>query len=45
MNKVYIVIPAPNRIEKTLQCLYSICSQDYKDIQVVVVDDRSSNFT
>jgi GT2 family glycosyltransferase len=45
MNKVYIVIPVHNRIEKTLQCLRSIYCQNYKDIHVVVVDDGSSDFT
>jgi GT2 family glycosyltransferase len=45
MNKVYIVIPVHNRIEKTLQCLRSIYSQDYKDIHVIVVDDGSSDST
>lgn len=45
MNKVYIVIPVHNRIEKTLLCLRSIYCQNYKDIHVVVVDDGSSDFT
>lgn len=45
MSKVYIIIPVHNRIKKTLRCLRSIYCQNYKDINVVVVDDGSSDFT
>jgi GT2 family glycosyltransferase len=45
MGRVYIIIPVHNRIEKTLQCLRSIYTQDCKNIQVIVVDDGSSDFT
>ena len=45
VNKVYIIIPVHNRIEKTLKCLRSIYSQDYNDIQVVVIDDGSTDST
>ena len=45
MNKVYIIIPVHNRIEKTLKCLRSIYAQDYNGMHVIVVDDGSSDST
>jgi glycosyltransferase involved in cell wall biosynthesis len=45
VNKVYIVIPVHNRINDTIKCLDSIYRQNYKDIQVVVIDDGSTDST
>ena len=45
MNKVYIVIPVHNRINDTIKCLDSIYRQNYKDIQIVVIDDGSTDST
>ena len=42
---IYIVIPVHNRIEKTIKCLNSIYMQNENDIQIVVVDDGSTDGT
>lgn len=40
--KVSVVIPFYNRIEKTLEALKSATDQSYKNIEVVLVDDGST---
>ena len=42
---IYIVIPVHNRIDKTICCLESIKIQNYKNINVIMVDDGSSDST
>ena len=42
---IYILIPVHNRIEKTIRCLESIYMQNENDIQIVVVDDGSTDGT
>jgi len=42
---VYIVIPVHNRINKTIKCLDSIYSQNYKDFSIIVIDDGSIDKT
>ena len=41
--KVSVVIPFYNRVEKTLQALESVYSQNYKNIEIVLVDDGSTS--
>jgi GT2 family glycosyltransferase len=42
---VFILIPVHNRIDKTIKCLDSIVRQSYEKIQVIVIDDGSSDNT
>lgn len=42
---ISIVIPTRNRAEKLKTCLQKLREQDYKDFEVVVVDDGSSDNT
>jgi GT2 family glycosyltransferase len=42
---VYVIIPVHNRINDTIKCLDSIYRQNYKDIQIVVIDDGSTDST
>lgn len=44
-NKVFIIIPVHNRIEYTKRCLDSLEKQDYKNFEVIVVDDGSTDGT
>lgn len=43
--KVYILIPTRNRKEYLLQCLKSLKEQTYKDIEIVIIDDGSTDGT
>lgn len=42
-NKIYICIPIHNRIELTINCLRSIYKQGYKNFQVIICDDGSTD--
>ncbi|MBT3538763.1 glycosyltransferase family 2 protein [Candidatus Parcubacteria bacterium] len=39
---ISIIIPVYNRIEEFRDALYSVLSQSYKDIEIIVIDDGSS---
>jgi GT2 family glycosyltransferase len=42
---IYIIIPVYNRIKKTINCLNSILDQNRKDIQIIIVNDKSTDNT
>jgi glycosyltransferase involved in cell wall biosynthesis len=42
MNKVSVIIPSYNRFEELLSAINSIKKQTYKNIEIIVVNDRSS---
>lgn len=42
---VYIIIAVHNRIQETLECLSCITRQTYRDYQIVIVDDGSTDGT
>src|SRR6266487_2560982 len=42
---VSIIVPAFNVEAFLAQCLQSICGQTYKDLEIIVVDDNSSDST
>ena len=45
LNVVSIVIPTYNRAGKIIECLESIVTQSYPNIEIIVVDDGSSDST
>lgn len=45
MPKVSVVIPFYNRVEKTLRALESVTAQTYKNLEVILVDDGSTEDT
>lgn len=42
-EKVSVVIPTYNRKDALIRCVNSVLTQDYKDFEVVIVDDNSSH--
>jgi len=45
MPLVSIIIPTYNSARTLEQCLISIVAQDYKDIEIIVVDNNSTDTT
>ncbi len=45
MKKVSVIVPAYNKAELTVRTVNSILDQDYKNIEVIVVDDGSTDDT
>jgi len=45
MNKISVIIPTLNQEKYIEQCLLSIQQQSYKDIEIIVVDDGSTDRT
>ena len=43
MNKIYIVVPVHNRKALTENCLAYLFRQNYKEMEVIVIDDGSFN--
>ena len=43
MEKISIIIPVYNGADKLERCLESIIKQDYRDIEIIVVDDGSKD--
>lgn len=44
-NKVFVVVPVHNRLNFTKKCLLSLAKQNYKNFEVIVVDDGSTDGT
>ncbi|HJQ19457.1 MAG TPA: glycosyltransferase family 2 protein [Gemmatimonadaceae bacterium] len=42
---VYALIPVHNRLEYTRECLRCFARQDYRDLEVIVIDDGSTDGT
>src|SRR5262249_28727971 len=42
---VTAIIPARNEEETLADCLVSVCAQDYPNLEILVVDDRSTDGT
>ena len=45
MKKVSVIVPAFNKVGLTVKTVESILNQDYKNIEVIVVDDGSTDNT
>lgn len=43
MNKISIIIPIYNTKNELKKCLDSICNQTYKDLEIICVDDGSTD--
>lgn len=43
--KIYIPIPVHNRIDYTLKCIRCIKSQTYKNYEIIIIDDGSTDGT
>ena len=43
MNKIYIIIVNYNNWQDTIECLESVLKNDYKNFQIIVVDNMSQN--
>jgi GT2 family glycosyltransferase len=42
-KRVYILIPIHNNLSETLSCLDCIANQDYKELNIVIIDDGSTD--
>lgn len=43
MKKVSVIVPIYNTRKELVKCLRSICDQTYKDLEIICVDDGSSD--
>ena len=44
-DKVSVIVPARNEEKNITHCLFHLSKQNYKDLEIIVVDDRSSDRT
>ena len=42
---ITVIVPARNEAEALRSCLKSLLAQDYQNLQIIVVDDRSTDST
>jgi glycosyltransferase involved in cell wall biosynthesis len=42
---VSVVIPTYNRAEMLHRAVESVCSQDYKNLEIIIIDDGSTDNT
>ena len=43
MDKVSVIVPVYNKEKELERCLLSIVTQTYKDLEIIVVDDGSTD--
>lgn len=44
-EKITVIIPTHNRLEQLTKCIESITNQDYKNIEIIIIDDVSTDAT
>jgi chlorobactene glucosyltransferase len=42
---VSVIVPARNEAQNIARCLQSVCEQDYSDLEILVIDDNSTDDT
>ena len=45
MNLVSVIIPMYNAEDTIIDCLKSLCNQTYKNIEIIILDDDSTDST
>ena len=45
MEKVSVIIPMHNSSKYILECIDSVINQTYKELDIILVDDKSSDKT
>lgn len=45
MPQLSIIIPTFNNSKYLLECVHSVTTQEFKDIEVIIVDDASTDNT
>jgi glycosyltransferase involved in cell wall biosynthesis len=43
MTKISVIIPTYNRAEKVCRAITSVIKQTYKDFEIIVIDDASTD--
>lgn len=44
-ERITVIIPTHNRLKQLTKCIESITSQDYKNIEIIIIDDVSTDDT
>ena len=44
-EKITVIIPTHNRLEQLTKCIESILNQTYKNVEIIIIDDASSDET
>lgn len=45
VQKITVIIPTHNRVQQLTQCIDSILNQNYKNVEIIIIDDCSTDDT